>query len=368
MHDRKIRIIAFYLPQYHPIPENDEWWGKGFTEWTNVARSVPLYKGHDQPKLPADLGFYDLRVPETRQAQADLASEYGIEGFAYWHYWFAGRKLLERPFDEVLESGKPDFPFCLAWANHTWSGIWIGKTDKILIEQTYPGVNDHTAHFYEVLKAFRDPRYIKVENKPLFYLFNPSEIPDLSSFIKLWNDLAKQNGLDGIFFTGPVPYPDKNGSQLINMGFNAVHSYRFEESFSKMDGFSLMERIVRKFQRTFKLNPRVNLNIYDYREFIKHMSANGDKSDLFFPTLYPDFDNSPRSGERALIMEHASPEEFRKHVKDVLLKVADKPYERRVIILKSWNEWAEGNFMEPDIKYGHGYLEVLKSEIENSFR
>ena len=141
------RLIAYYLPQYHPIPENDVWWGKGFTEWTNVAAAKPLFKGHYQPHIPADLGFYDLRVPEVREAQAEMAREYGIEGFCYWHYWFAGKRLLERPFAEVLQSGKPNFPFCLAWANQTWTGIWHGAADRILIEQTYPGLDDHKAHF-----------------------------------------------------------------------------------------------------------------------------------------------------------------------------------------------------------------------------
>lgn len=160
----KARVLALYLPQYHPVPENDMWWGKGFTEWSNVTKAKPLFRGHYQPKLPTDLGFYDLRLPEVREEQAKLAKEAGIEGFIYWHYWFGnGKRLLERPFNEVLESGKPDFPFALAWANHTWSTkTWksaIGETAKkgVIMEQTYPGIEDYTEHFYYALKAFKDP-------------------------------------------------------------------------------------------------------------------------------------------------------------------------------------------------------------------
>jgi hypothetical protein len=360
----KVRILAYYLPQYHPIPENDEWWGNGFTEWTNVAKAKPLYKGHYQPNIPADLGFYDLRIPETRQAQADMAKEYGIEGFLYWHYWFGGKQILERPFKEVLKSGKPDYPFCLGWANHTWSGIWIGQTDNVLIKQTYPGEEDYISHFYEVLPAFKDPRYIKVENKPFFYVYNPDDIPDNSTFITIWNKLAQENGLDGVYFVGPVPYPDNNADRILKMGYNAIHSYRFEESFSKMKGNNILKRILRKIQRSFNLNNKVFLGVYDYHEFIRNFTSTNDKQKIFYPTIYPNWDNSPRSGKRALILENSTPEYFRKHVSGVLKNVKDKPFEHRIIILKSWNEWAEGNYMEPDLRYGRRYLEVLKEEIE----
>jgi len=363
--ENKVRILAFYLPQYHPIPENDEWWGKGFTEWTNVAKAKPLYKGHHQPNIPADLGFYDLRIPETRKAQADMAREYGIEGFLYWHYWFAGRRILERPFNEVLKSGEPDFPFCLGWANHTWSGIWVGQTDAVLIEQTYPGEEDYIKHFYEVLPAFKDSRYIKVENKPFFYIYNPDDIPDNHVFINTWNKLAKENGFEGICFVGPVPYPDQNANRAFNMGYNAIHSYRFEESFSKMKGNSILKRMLQKLQRAFNLSNKVFLGIYDYRDFIRNFSSENDKQKLFYPTIYANWDNSPRSGRRAMIMENCNPEEFKKHIRQVFSNVKDKPEEHRIVILKSWNEWAEGNYMEPDLKYGKKYLEVLKEEIDH---
>ena len=200
----KARIIALYLPQFHPIPENDQWWGPGFTEWTNVVKARPLFKGHVQPKLPADLGFYDLRLPETREAQARLAREAGIEGFCYYHYWFGGKQLLERPFNEVLASGKPDFPFCLCWANHSWSNkTWNRKSNlqanSMLMEQTYPGIEDDTAHFMSLLTAFKDSRYITVDDKPVFFLFNPWEHTRVKEWIETWQRLARENGLKGLY-------------------------------------------------------------------------------------------------------------------------------------------------------------------------
>lgn len=185
---KKARVLAYYLPQFHPIPENDAWWGKGFTEWTNVGRAKPLYKGHYQPRVPADLGYYDLRLPEVQEAQAELAKEAGIEGFCYWHYWFGnGRRLLEMPFDKVLKSGKPDFPFCLAWANHSWyaKSFDLEGKDRLLIEQQYLGKEDYVKHFFSVLPAFEDSRYVQVDGKPLFVIFSPKTIPDLSLFLIL---------------------------------------------------------------------------------------------------------------------------------------------------------------------------------------
>ncbi len=194
------RAIAFHLPQYHPTPENDEWWGKGFSEWSPTPRRAkPLYPGRSQPHLPADLGYYDLRLPEARHAQAEkLAREYGIEGFCYYHYWFGGRRILERPVNEILSSGEPDLPFCLCWANHSWSNIWQGVADRMLIEQTYPGMDDHRRHFEWLLAAFHDPRYIRVDGKPMFLIYNPPDIPDVARVIGLLAPARRPGGASGI--------------------------------------------------------------------------------------------------------------------------------------------------------------------------
>ena len=203
MNQKKARLIAYYLPQYHPIAENDQWWGKGFTEWVSVAQARPLFKGHEQPKIPGELGFYDLRLEETRTAQAELAKEHGIEGFCYWHYWLGnGKMLLERPFNEVLKSGKPDFPFCLGWANHSWKGVFFGAKSKTLIKQEYLGKQDAINHFNYLLSAFKDSRYICVHNKPLLHIFNPKQIPDCKQYLEFWRELALKAGLRGLYIVG----------------------------------------------------------------------------------------------------------------------------------------------------------------------
>lgn len=229
MQNIKARVIAFYLPQFHPIPENDTWWGKGFTEWTNVGKAKPLFKGHYQPRVPADLGYYDLRMPEVREAQAEMARNAGIEGFMYWHYWFGnGKTLLDRPFQEVLHSGRPDFPFCLGWANHSWENkTWdySGKSIKsvVLIEQQYPGKQDYKNHFYHVLPAFKDKRYITVDGKPFFYIFDYLEFNDCKTFIDIWQDLAIKNGLKGIHFVGKMGRRLNESQKLFDMGFDAIN-------------------------------------------------------------------------------------------------------------------------------------------------
>ena len=226
--EKKYRVIAFYLPQYYPIAENDETWGKGFTEWTNVAKAKPLFKGHYQPRVPADLGFYDLRVPEVREAQAQMAREAGIEGFMYWHYWFGnGKKLLDRPFKEVLESGKPDFPFCLAWANHSWTTkTWTTtkqfQKNKMIVEQLYPGKEDFINHFNAVLPAFKDKRYLTVDGEPIFLIYEPLTIPNTKEFIKLWKELAIENGLKGIHFIGLANGWLKNYDKVFDAGYDAI--------------------------------------------------------------------------------------------------------------------------------------------------
>src|SRR5262249_40463195 len=219
--EKNVRLIAFYLPQFHPIPQNDKWWGPGFTEWTNVGKAKPLFRGHYQPRLPADLGFYDLRLPETRAAQAALARDANLAGFCYWHYWFAGERLLERPLNEVVQSGEPDFPFCLGWANQTWTGIWHGAPQRILIEQTYPGPADHERHFYALLPAFQDKRHIRVGDKPLFLIYDPRRLPAATEFMTQWQGLAQKNGLPGIHFVAHLGRHDPTWDAW-QVGFDAL--------------------------------------------------------------------------------------------------------------------------------------------------
>lgn len=359
----KARVLAYYLPQFHPIPENDEWWGKGFTEWTNVGKAKPLFPGHVQPHVPADLGYYDLRVPETREAQAQMAKEYGVEGFVYWHYWFGnGKRLLERPFDEVLSSGKPDFPFALAWANESWKGFWFGADGEreSLIEQTYPGDEDIIMHFRSVLPAFRDHRYIRCEGKPVFFVYRPDEHPEIKRFIGLWRKLADENGLPGIYFIA-IKYAlydsDKAYefyNRYISQGFdavNVVNSYEWPIADFK---YRVIRRVFFKF---LKVIP----DIRPYR--VEQFESPIDRITNVFPTITPNWDHTPRTGKKGIVLYKSTPMLFQSCLHKLLESIKGKDFDHRFLIIKSWNEWAEGNYMEPDLQYGRQYLEALKTEI-----
>jgi lipopolysaccharide biosynthesis protein len=335
------RVIAFYLPQFHPIPENDAWWGKGFTEWTNTAKAKPLFEGHYQPHVPADLGFYDLRVPETRAAQAAMARAYGIEAFCYYHYWFAGRRILERPFNEVLASGQPDLPFCLCWANQSWTGVWYGAPDRSLIRQTYPGAADHAAHFNALLPAFRDPRYLTVEGKPLFLVFAPAEIPDAAQAFAHWRRMALEAGLPGLHIVG-CAYALR-AYHPSTLGLDAVVG-------------TLLPKL--RGQR-----PAGKPTVYDYRAVAPRLVRPPEPGIEKYPCAIPNWDNTPRSGVDGLVLHDSTPEAFGAHFRAALRAVRDKPRDRRLVFVKSWNEWAEGNHLEPDLRFGHRYLEVLRDAL-----
>lgn len=358
--EKKARVIAFYLPQFHPIPENDLWWGKGFTEWTNVGKAKRLFLGHRQPNVPADLGYYDLRVPETRKAQADMAREFGIEGFCYWHYWFGNNKrLIERPFNEVLFSGEPDFPFCLAWANDSWKGFAYGaKNRNLLIEQLYPGVDDYTAHFYQILPAFKDKRYILIDGKPIFLIYRPLADQEVIRFIETWRKLALENGLKGIYFVGHIADSRIKVEDVMKIGVDAVNVVR-------LDNYQLNYRS--KFIRLFKYINKTLFGLpqtYSYKKVSKYfVDPDIDKMENVFPSIIPGWDHSPRSSKEALILTNSNPKIFGKHVEKVLSVIKDKVPEKRIVFIKSWNEWAEGNYMEPDLHFGKQFLETLKNKI-----
>jgi hypothetical protein len=353
--DKRARLIAYYLPQFHPIPENDEWWGKGFTEWTNAAKARPLFRGHYQPHIPADLGFYDLRLPAVREAQAQMAREYGVEAFCYYHYWFGnGRRLLERPFNEVVESGKPDFPFCLCWANETWTGVWHGLSNRVLIEQTYPGTEDAEKHFNALLPAFMDQRYVKIEGKPLFLVYNPMDLPDPKGFTDLWHSLAVRAGLPGIYFVGVENEPwNPEASGFDGATTHNIHLAR------QCDGNAWLSRLKYHWHKLLR-KPRL---LFAYKDAINHLILDECRKANVYPCVIPNWDNTPRSGLRGLVLHGSTPELFRQHLRDVFQQVLHKPPEHQLVFIKSWNEWAEGNHLEPDLKFGKRYLEVLQEEL-----
>lgn len=371
------RLIAFYLPQFHPIPENDLWWGAGFTEWTNVTKARPLYRGHRQPRLPADLGFYDLRVPDSRAAQADLARGAGIEGFCYWHYWFGnGRRILERPFAEVLETGEPDFPFCLAWANQSWSGIWHGNPGTVLIHQDYPGPDDEAAHFRWALAAFRDPRYMRVEGKPIFVIYAPHDLPSTSDFIGHWRQLAAEAGLAGIYFvaisTAYRPGIDIYADPILDP-FDAITPLTPQDFL--LDGPGQRSRtdlrrrwrerdfgwklrgLTEKFQRPAR---------FDYDLVVRSALESMPNAERYLPCVLPNWDNTPRSGPRGVVFENASPDRFTHYLAKAVTRVRDRPKEQAIIFIKAWNEWAEGNYLEPDRAHGRGYLDAIHAVMSGA--
>jgi len=339
------RLIALHLPQYYPIPENDANWGPGFTEWTHVTAARRLYPGHWQPQLPADLGFYDLRLAEVRQAQADLAKAYGIEGFCFWHYWFAGHRVLERPVQEIVRSGKPDLPFCLGWANATWTGVWYGAPDRVLIEQTYPGEDDHRAHFDAVLPKLLDPRYIRVDGCPMFLVFLPGEIPEVASFCALWRDLAVRAGLPGLHlvaFGGKTFLPKEHGFDA-----SVLHGPK--------------PRPRRRFLHKLFGLPAIGT----YRRFVERGIPEA-AAPQNYPIAIANWDNTPRAGRRGVVLHGATPELFRIHLRQAIERVAERPPEHQIVFLKSWNEWAEGNYLEPSARFGHGFLEIVREEAERA--
>lgn len=353
------RLIAFHLPQYHPIPENDEWWGKGFTEWTNTCKATPLFHGHQQPKVPADLGYYDLRLPEARAAQAHLAKTYGIEAFCYYHYWFGGRRLLERPFNEILTSAEPDFSFCLCWANESWTGIWHGAPKRLLIEQTYPGEDDHRAHFEYLLTAFRDQRYLTVDGRPMFLIYRAWKIPDVAKVLALWNKLADEAGIPHPFFVS-VKTPGLDWNPLEH-GFEASVTPRMPELRQWISWREPLTKLRKKW-RDWKGMPTV----FDHAKIIDSMLSEDTRGGTDYPCVIPNWDNTPRSGKRGLVLAGSTPELFRGHLRKALQLVDTNDPQQRIVFIKSWNEWAEGNYLEPDQQFGHAYLNVIKEELSGA--
>jgi hypothetical protein len=354
-----MRIIAYYLPQFHTIPENDRWWGKGFTEWTSVRRARPLFPGHRQPVEPGELGYYNLLDADTRRRQADLAREAGVEGFCYWHYWFGdGRQLLEKPLQQVLQSGQPDYPFCIGWANEDWRAkVWsdtTGKSDRVLIRQTYPE-GDTEQHFRSVLPLFLDRRYIRVNGKPLVVIYRPFDLPDARGFIARWNEMAREAGLEGIFFVGHTLY-SAEADKIRNLGFDAVNVVRLGDC--RRSRRMIVRHCVNLMLYALHLIPFV----YSYRAANRVLTGpEGRRADVF-PSLIPRWDHTPRSGRRGFVLNSSTPDLFREQIRTVRKQTEQKEEELRIVFLKSWNEWGEGNYIEPDSLWGKQYLQVLKEE------
>ena len=379
------KIIAYYLPQFHPIPENDKAWGKNFTEWDNVRNAIPLFKGHRQPRIPADLGYYDLRNNDIKQQQIQLAKQAGIYGFCYWHYWFNGKQVLQTPFSQVLADSQLDFPFCLCWANHSWkTTTWSKATrhnDKYIIKQTYGREDDYRQHFETLLPAFCDPRYIQIDGKPLFGIFDPYAIPNIKQMITSWQQWAKENGLNGIYFYSlanntstiqrdqngnikriipDLKHSDKVYNKLLNLGFDAVQSLGMARG--EMLAYGKVRTIVKKYlHQHFRCSQPL---CFDYQTVVQNMFAPEDRWENIFPSIIPDWDRTPRAGKKAIVYTGSTPEKFEQHIKQAIQIIKDKQPQHRILFLRAWNEWAEGCYVEPDNYYKHQYLDAIHNALQ----
>lgn len=347
---RNHKIIAFYLPQYHPIPENDKWWGKGFTEWRNVEKALPAFDGHQQPRRPADLGFYDLRVDEVRHEQANLAKEFGIDAFCYYHYWFDGKKLLDLPLNKMIESDV-DFPFCICWANENWTRSWDGLNRDVLLPQTY---DDSLLQQYphDVYKYLSDTRYLKFNGKPIFLIYKIMDLPHPKITISKWRRIWRELGLGEIHIAAVRTFPNQNSVSPLDLGVDAFvdfppHSiapYVTSASVNTVEGF---EGLI------YNYKDAVEGDLGRYRhEDSKHVHRG----------VMGAWDNTARRGLRAHMTYGASPITYRSWLRRSLIQDATKhPNSERLTFVNAWNEWAEGTYLEPDQHYGIGFLEATRS-------
>jgi lipopolysaccharide biosynthesis protein len=344
------RLIAFYLPQFHPIPENDQWWGQGFTEWTNVTKARPLFRGHYQPHVPADLGYYDLRSPEVRQAQADLAMAYGIDGFCYYHYWFNGKRLLEQPFNEVLASDKPKLPFCLCWANQNWTRAWDGQHTQLLIGQQYSEQDDHE-HIRWLVNVFRDERYLRIDSKPVFVVYQAWQLPDARRITEVWRAEARRAGLGDLYLCKVNSFQDDRQAPQAS-GFDAAIEFQ-------PDTKRLLTPLEKAYWRIAqKINWRSGALILDYGRWVKRALAQARPTYPCFPCVSPGWDNFARRKSGAFILNKATPATYEKWLTETLQRFIPLTPDENLIFVNAWNEWAEGNHLEPDQKWGHAFLEA----------
>ena len=357
-----LRLIAFYLPQYHPIAENDKWWGEGFTDWHNVAKAKPLFRGHQQPHVPGELGYYDLRDPGARTAQAALAREHGVFGFCYYHFWFNGKRLLERPLQEVLSSGQPDFPFCLCWANENWTRVWDGGEREVIVAQTYSR-DDDRAHIKNLIPAFRDARYIRINGKALFLVYRAEELPDPVRTTDIWREEAHRSGIGDLFLARVESFVA--GGDPRSIGFDAA--VEFAPEWRKVGRHHRRERNPYRFFAKMGLfeDAYRKHRIVRYEILADDMLARELPGYPFFRCVTPGFDNSARRSEGAAILVHGTPEIYENWLNQVARETCERYQgEERIVFINAWNEWAEGNHLEPDEREGRVYLEATRRVVE----
>lgn len=371
-----MKLISFYLPQYHSIPENDEWWGKDFTEWTNVKNAKPVFKGHVQPKIPLNENYYNLLDDNTKIWQAKTAKEAGIYGFCYYHYWFNGKKLLEKPAEQMLENKDIDINFCFSWANEPWSRSWQGKTTDVLMPQSYGDKHDWIEHFEYLLPFFKDDRYIKENNKPIFIIYKPDIIPSIIEMKDCWDSIARENGFDGIYwgFQFPTCFRNRVFETSFDFGieFEPLYTRMWEESFVALDNLRNKILFLKKhpylfFRYSYKKFKNEFLNkpiVYDY---VKTNQLAVGRAPYFInavPGIFTGWDKTPRNGNKAAIYNNSSPEAFKRFL-EIKIRQAKEIYHTDYLFVTAWNEWGEGAYLEPDEQYGMGYLNAVQETLKD---
>ena len=372
-----LKTIAMYFPQLHAIPENDQWWGKGFTDWINVKKAQPLFEGHNQPRVPLNNNYYDQSDINTLRWQVNLAKEHGIYGFCHYHYWFDGKQLLETPTNLMLDNKDIDMPFCLSWANETWSKRWDGRDHHILIKQTHPPVEESwSKHFDYLIRAWTDERAIKIDGKPVFIIYRPQNIEKIDQMLNYWQMKAKEHGLKGVYFIFQKQHehPDKKCLR----SFDAIFQFQpFEAIYS--EGYKAGSRryaflrglydkspvVIQRMILFLKSSIKHNLTFHDYDEvWEKALKLRHEDGLKAYSGAFMDWDNTARYGKKATIFKGANPEAFRYWFKKLVSNVSLRPENEQYIFLNAWNEWAEGTYLEPDIKYGYKYLEAIRSVLD----
>ncbi len=347
-----VSALAYHLPQFHPTAENDAWWGKGFTEWTNVARARPRFRGHEQPRLPRDLGFYDLRLAESRRMQADLAAQSGLQGFVFYHYWFNGRRLLSAPVDGILEDPEYRFPFCLSWANENWTRAWDGGASQILMQQSYSREDDR-AHIRWLVGVMHDDRYITFDGKPVLLVHRASLLPHPRETTQIWRDEVARAGFPGLYLLRTEHFGDETGDPR-DLGFDAAVD--FQPNFSALLQASRTRALVDSMRpRQWRRRDR----ILDYGDVVYAMRARTSVPYQRWPGVFPGWDNSPRRARGALIIKNAEPDIFRDWVR-AAKATAEEVRPDGLMFVNAWNEWAEGAALEPDTRHGDLFLQALK--------
>lgn len=363
------RLMAIYLPQFHCIPENDEWWGNGFTEWVNVKRGKAFYPGHYQPREPLDDNYYDLSDLKVLEKHTRMARRAGINGFCFYHYYFCGKKLLEKPIENYRDNSKETFPYCLIWANQSWARTWyranVGKS--ILLQQTYGERDEWKKHFEYLLSFFKDERYIKINNKPVYIIYLPQEIRCRKEMFSLWNVLAKENGFAGIYLIAMNTSIGKDNKS------NYYDAYMDFEPMCSMKNDNSYRRFLQKWKSNYLDRIQVNeqkrinrlwvRNAYSYtylcRTIEKRMKHLDEKTMI---GVFSGWDNTARKDQNGVVVEGSSPNKFYRHLKKVLKYSNDN--KKEFVIINAWNEWSEGAYIEPDKKYRYNYLKAIKLAVD----